>query len=1715
MTTPTVSLLDKVVFFDAEVYRSVTGEPLWCFGFRWWKDGSVRTEIVDSRQAGATDRLKGLLARVEETGRFLVGYNSDQYDLPLMARLIDTNGKADAKAFSDELISHGYWDRRDVQGYRIRPERIWRHVIKPQFTLDIIKRIKAEKEDEGQGEGGTSRLKMVAAILGHENIWDLPFPPDQPISDQDWEVVKEYNLNDLETTEFLFRQYEMVYLALAELSREAGVSLMRFTNAQVTEQYFQAAFRSATGNPPDRYVPQSWPSSIDIPISPRIPSISTNDAKDWEDHVRSTVYKSTPLDLRLDKDAPEYLATYRELDFNGFRVSVGFGGVHSVHDAARFVKTDDEFQVIYADVASYYPFLILANRIPMGLMGEVGLDIFQGVVDRRLAMKAKSKDKSLPEEERKAAKIADEALKIIINATYGKLGDKYSILNAPGSNNGVTISGQLGFCALIERLQQIGVEMLSANTDGLFIRCPKAALDMCRQVMKYWQESMRVNLEVELKDAAVIKDSNNWLVVNPDGSLEGKGAYRLKSRATHDKHDPAVISIATLETLRHGTPPEETIRNHQDFSDFLFCAKGNGGTIERNGQREKIKTIRAYAARKSSGWAFLTRNGNESNQLPDSIGLCLKLPETNARPSDINYDWYVGEAREALRVFNLPFRPSELKGAAQDLFLRWGLIPSPARGKITSRGIRIKGEAISFVDWDRTATLKVYTGPKPGDIDGATPVIVLDIDKPDAWFAFLGEDLAKISELNPLTVTKTTTADVHLAQARGKLIFRIDNPDHRLFTRFRKETESKLLEKAGIEIFNGQGTVAAYGEADGGKQYKIDGTLVTLPEWLEGRLIRIVGKGSSKQSNGGKSRRKESVFEEPDWEAIFRRLADDFDERFAGVTFFSEPRKVKQDDGSTDNRFAARMRCPGGRESHDSRKSEHRESELFLDARDGGPVFKCHHKTCRFQAKFDQWRWKPNPEPTPPTLRPLGGYTGLKTASDTISDIGSLIGATKGLKLIRAAVGAGKTHGSAVASIQAARSDRKTYFVTSTKQLANEFITKVRDFAPDLHERIAFGRDEINTKLETEDVASIDEVQFKEGDSDSPSSPDSIADDKILIRVICHEALNRRQFSKYMRTNWDLILKDAVNGGNPLVIVDEFDGFVSNLEQRFQFAYRYRDINNPAFGQFFSVPLAECPANTHVNAKGYESCEGCNRFDTSGSLITNISYRTVAHKPPVFEMRAIADEGVQQRPDGVIVKLDIDDFTLGEEIIVEGRVRLRPVLEFKGKPIDAATRKALPRLAYRGDFIEAQKEGVSSIADIWSHLFGSLVCPTIKSHHPLSKETGQILSRDEVLAMNPIGRSNIVDYPIRTCETPYISGIDGTPLEMIRELADKGADIVLMSATLSETTLDVTRQTIGDLPVVEVETKNKPIAALTVVCVHNNDDIPIRLVDVRPRWLRKLQANEEHDALGKFLFFFPSLKTMNSAVNNHWTRDATGLNFAVAKGSGQDFGGWRGTTAHEEVVGTVGTQRQPIGRGYDGTEITMIVMDTRSNRLAADIITRLPKEGEEIQEIITRACAEERRVTCGQNVGRNLRGPEDKRAVTVLLNTSEAEAREIMATVQAEKRAKEINYVTYYGVCESIFSDAEDWLAGAYEWAKTEKYDSLNIPKVKARRIDRTNTKSKRDESVVVSLLTLAEEAKAKGVKWREFSHKHNLTRKSKQIQGLRQIMLNIFEDCE
>ncbi|MEG7688959.1 hypothetical protein U2044_15310, partial [Listeria monocytogenes] len=66
--------------------------------------------------------------------------------------------------------------------------------------------------------------------------------------------------------------------------------------------------------------------------------------------------------------------------------------------------------------------------------------------------------------------------KIMINGTFGKTGSQYSVLFAPTMLIQTTITGQLSILMLIEWHEHYGIPVISANTDGIVINCPRDKL---------------------------------------------------------------------------------------------------------------------------------------------------------------------------------------------------------------------------------------------------------------------------------------------------------------------------------------------------------------------------------------------------------------------------------------------------------------------------------------------------------------------------------------------------------------------------------------------------------------------------------------------------------------------------------------------------------------------------------------------------------------------------------------------------------------------------------------------------------------------------------------------------------------------------------------------------------------------------------------------------------------------------------------------------------------------------------------------------------------------------------------------------------------------------------------------------------------------------------------------------------------------------------------
>jgi len=139
--------------------------------------------------------------------------------------------------------------------------------------------------------------------------------------------------------------------------------------------------------------------------------------------------------------------------------TMGIGGLHSTEQSTAHFA-DDNTILVDRDVASYYPRIILNSGLAPGEMGQHFLSAYRSIVERRLAAK-KSGDK-----------VTDDALKITINGSFGKFGSKYSVLYAPRLLIQTTLTGQLSLLMLIEQLEGAGISIVSANTDGIVIKCP-------------------------------------------------------------------------------------------------------------------------------------------------------------------------------------------------------------------------------------------------------------------------------------------------------------------------------------------------------------------------------------------------------------------------------------------------------------------------------------------------------------------------------------------------------------------------------------------------------------------------------------------------------------------------------------------------------------------------------------------------------------------------------------------------------------------------------------------------------------------------------------------------------------------------------------------------------------------------------------------------------------------------------------------------------------------------------------------------------------------------------------------------------------------------------------------------------------------------------------------------------------------------------------------
>ncbi len=154
-----------------------------------------------------------------------------------------------------------------------------------------------------------------------------------------------------------------------------------------------------------------------------------------------------------------------------------------------------------------------------------------------------SKKETLTNEQREQYTVISQALKVILNASYGVMGAEIFPLYFLPAAEATTAIGRHTILETIKKCEEIGAEVLYGDTDSLFLKKPTE--EQIQKVIEQAKKDHGVDLEVDktYRYCVLSKRKKNYLGVTMDGKVDVKGLTGKKS------HTPAFIKKLFYDLL--------------------------------------------------------------------------------------------------------------------------------------------------------------------------------------------------------------------------------------------------------------------------------------------------------------------------------------------------------------------------------------------------------------------------------------------------------------------------------------------------------------------------------------------------------------------------------------------------------------------------------------------------------------------------------------------------------------------------------------------------------------------------------------------------------------------------------------------------------------------------------------------------------------------------------------------------------------------------------------------------------------------------------------------------------------------------------------------------------------------------------------------------------------------------------------------------------------
>ena len=607
-----------------------------------------KSEYIDFEVSGFKNQLDEFVRFTEQhEDYYWVGYNNMRFDSQVVEWIL-RNYEQWHELSGDQICSRICDKAQDVihdANYDVFPE-----YREDQLSLKQLDLFKINHYDNKNRMVSLKRLEFEMDL---ENIEEMPLSHNKRnLTDEKIQLIKDYCRNDVTATyEFykitigdcdhpLYKGNNQIQLRM-DIFEEFGIKCLNYSDSKIGDEMVKKFYCEEKKI---RYeeLPKKGYFRKSISVRSCIADYVAFQTQQLQDFLK----RIKKIEIGLTDDFKETIEFYN----NSYTFAKG--GLHTDNKPMIF-EADEEHLIVDWDVSSYYPAIIINNgRFPRHL-GKEFLIGYKKMFDKRLELKP------LAKKDRRIKGIVG-ALKLAVNSVYGKSSDMQNWIYDRQLTMFTTITGELSLLMLIEQYELNGINIISANTDGVTIRIRKDLVDKMHEINSWWCEVTQYELERTDYQKIIFSTVNDYLAIKTDGEIKKKGDF-LTDFELHKNKSARVVPLALEQYYVHNIPVDDTIRSHNSIYDFCLRQKASKdfhyeGINRATGEKTIYnKLIRYYVSKTGEKLLKVKNEDCDTNAADISqveagewlATVCNHLKKDH--PMDnINYDYYIEKCNKII-----------------------------------------------------------------------------------------------------------------------------------------------------------------------------------------------------------------------------------------------------------------------------------------------------------------------------------------------------------------------------------------------------------------------------------------------------------------------------------------------------------------------------------------------------------------------------------------------------------------------------------------------------------------------------------------------------------------------------------------------------------------------------------------------------------------------------------------------------------------------------------------------------------------------------------------------------------------------------------------------------------------------------------------------------------------------------------------------------------